>query len=75
MENPILIIAEAGVNHNGDSEMALRLIDVAASARVDVVKFQTYNTKKLVTRNAPKAAYQEKSTDPTEKQFDMLEKL
>ena len=56
----ILIIAEAGVNHNGSIELAKKLIDAAADAGVDYVKFQTFDAKKLASKNAKKADYQEK---------------
>jgi len=55
---PALIIAEAGVNHNGSIEMALKLIDAAVSAGADVVKFQTFKAGNLVTKRAEKADYQ-----------------
>lgn len=69
------IIAEAGVNHNGDISIAKRLIDVAVKAKVDAVKFQTFKSEKLVKRDAKKADYQKKSTKSEETQFDMLKKL
>jgi N-acetylneuraminate synthase len=72
---PIFIIAEAGVNHNGDMEMARQLIDVAASAGADAVKFQTFCAQGLVSRHAPKADYQNLTTDPSESQFDMIRRL
>jgi N-acetylneuraminate synthase len=75
MKSTVLIIAEAGVNHNGDPEMALGLIDAAASAGADVVKFQTFNAASLVTQTAPKAAYQEIAFNTDETQFEMLKKL
>ena len=71
----IFIIAEAGVNHNGDIETANKLIDEAVEAGVDAVKFQTFNTDKLVTKNAPKADYQNETTNQNESQYDMLKKL
>lgn len=71
----ILIIAEAGVNHNGDITLAKQLIDVAATAGADLVKFQTFNTNRLVTRFAKKAAYQNKSTDNSDTQYKMLQQL
>lgn len=71
-----LIIAEAGVNHNGDMEMAKQLIDAAAQAGADIVKFQTFKAEKLVTKSAPKAAYQNKNmNDGDDNQFSMLKKL
>ncbi len=73
--NKTFIIAEAGVNHNGDIDIARKLIDVAVDAGADAVKFQTFNTDKLVTKNAPKADYQNKTTDKKESQYDMLKKL
>ena len=71
----VFIIAEAGVNHNGNRDIALQMVEAAVGAGVDAVKFQTFNTKNLVTRTAPKAAYQSKMTDPRESQFEMLQKL
>ena len=70
-----LVIAEAGVNHNGDMAMAKALVNVAAEAGADVVKFQTFSAKRLVTSVAPKAAYQKKNSDAQETQFDMLRRL
>ena len=58
-----LIIAEAGVNHNGDINLAKKLIDAASDAGVDYVKFQTFNSKKLVSKNAKKADYQKENTN------------
>ena len=72
---PCFIIAEAGVNHNGDLNLARRLIDAAVAARADAVKFQTFRAERLATRNAPKAAYQRQATDPRESQFEMLKRL
>lgn len=71
-----IIIAEAGVNHNGDMELAYRLIDAAADARVDYVKFQTFQTSSLVVKNAQKALYQRENTrEKQESQEEMLRKL
>jgi N,N'-diacetyllegionaminate synthase len=70
-----LIIAEAGVNHNGDMEMARRLIDVAAEAGADMVKFQTFNADRLVTTRARKAEYQMQTTDADESQHTMIHRL
>lgn len=76
MKNKVLIIAEAGVNHNGDINLAKKLIDVAANAGVDYVKFQTFNSKNLVSKNAEKASYQKESTgNSSESQLEMLKKL
>jgi N-acetylneuraminate synthase len=69
------IIAEAGVNHNGDMTLAKQLIDVAAEAGADAVKFQTFRTEHVVSRNAPKAEYQTRTTDQAESQFEMIRKL
>ena len=70
-----LIIAEAGVNHNGDIELAKKLVEVASEAKVDVVKFQTFQASSLVTINAKKADYQSKLSPGSIKQFDMLQNL
>lgn len=70
-----LIIAEAGVNHNGELSLAKRLIDVAADAEADLIKFQTFSAKNIVTRSVLKADYQYESTDKDESQYAMLEKL
>ncbi len=71
----VFIIAEAGVNHNGSIKLAKQLVDVAAEAGADAVKFQTFKAVELVSKNATKAAYQKETTDNSETQFDMLEKL
>lgn len=70
-----LIIAEAGVNHNGDIEIAKKLIDAASEAGADYVKFQTFKAEKLVNKNAEKAEYQKENSGATESQFEMLKKL
>ncbi len=75
MTSRTLIIAEAGVNHNGDLKLAKRLIDVAAEAGADYVKFQTFKADRQVTRVAHKADYQIKATDSTESQHEMLRRL
>jgi N-acetylneuraminate synthase/N,N'-diacetyllegionaminate synthase len=76
MRETVLIIAEAGVNHNGNLEMALELIDKAAEAGADVVKFQTFKAENLVSESAQKAEYQISNTsDKEESQFAMLKKL
>ncbi|MCH9813573.1 MAG: N-acetylneuraminate synthase, partial [Epsilonproteobacteria bacterium] len=71
----VFIIAEAGVNHNGSIETAKKLIDVAAESGVNAVKFQTFKTENLVSKNAQKANYQKETTDAQESQFDMIKKL
>lgn len=71
----VLIIAEAGVNHNGDLDMARQLVAAAAAAGADIVKFQTFSARKLVTAGAAKAAYQIATTGNDEGQLDMIRKL
>jgi N,N'-diacetyllegionaminate synthase len=71
----VIIIAEAGVNHNGSIQLAKQLIDAAVEAGVDIVKFQTFKTENLVSKDAKKADYQIENTTNTESQFDMLKKL
>jgi len=71
----VIIIAEAGVNHNGSIELAKKLISVASNAKVDFVKFQTFITENNITRNAEKAEYQKSLTDQNESQFEMIKKL
>lgn len=73
--NSIFIIAEAGVNHNGDIETAKKLVDEAALAGADAVKFQTFRAETLASKDAKKADYQMETTEKTESQFDMLKKL
>jgi N,N'-diacetyllegionaminate synthase len=75
MLNRTLIIAEAGVNHNGDIKLAKQLIDVAADAGADYVKFQTFSADRMVTKSADKAEYQKQSSDSSESQFEMLKRL
>jgi N,N'-diacetyllegionaminate synthase len=70
-----LIIAEAGVNHNGSLELAFELIDAASEAGADIVKFQTFKAENLVTKSAAKADYQLGTTDVQETQFEMIKKL
>jgi N,N'-diacetyllegionaminate synthase len=69
------IIAEAGVNHNGNIAIAKKMIDAAASAGADAVKFQTFQAEKITIRQAPKANYQIETTGAKETQFEMLKKL
>jgi N-acetylneuraminate synthase len=69
------IIAEAGVNHNGDKKLAKRLIDESVNAGADAVKFQTFHADNIVTRTAAKADYQKNTTSSEESQYDMIKKL
>ncbi|MEE9338135.1 MAG: N-acetylneuraminate synthase [Methylococcaceae bacterium] len=71
----VFIIAEAGVNHNGCTETAKKMIDVAAIFGADAVKFQTFKAENLVSKTAPKAEYQKQTTDIEESQFEMIKKL
>jgi N,N'-diacetyllegionaminate synthase len=75
INNRTFIIAEAGVNHNGSLAKALELIEVAASAQADAVKFQTFRAEDLVTSTAPKAEYQKRATGENQSQFEMLKSL
>ena len=72
---PVYIIAEAGVNHNGDLKMALELADKAKEIGADCVKYQTFKAEQIVTAASPKAQYQLEVTDKSESQFEMLKKL
>ena len=72
---PCFIIAEAGVNHNGDLELAKRLIDAAYNSGADAVKFQTFKTDHLVTNDAEKAQYQKENDNDLMTQYEMLKKL
>lgn len=75
MNNQVYIIAEAGVNHNGSLDLAFRLVDAAVLAGVDAVKFQTYKTENLVTKNAKQAEYQVENIGEETSQFAMLKNL
>ena len=72
---PTFIIAEIGVNHNGNIKMAKKLIDAAKEVGADAVKFQAFKTERIVTKYAEKAAYQKETTDPQKSQYNMLKKL
>ena len=71
----VFIIAEAGVNHNGNLAFAKKLIDAAKEAGADAVKFQTFQTEQVITKSAQKAAYQQITTGEQESQYDMVKKL
>ena len=73
--HPCFVIAEAGVNHNGDPGLARELVAVAADAGADAVKFQTFKADRLASSTAPKAEYQLQTTDVSESQEDMLRRL
>lgn len=72
---PTFVIAEAGVNHNGDLELARQLIDVAVQAKADAVKFQTFITEESISPLAPQAAYQRENTGKPESMFEMVKRL
>lgn len=74
-DEPCFIIAEAGVNHNGDVNLAKKLIDAAKAAGADAVKFQTFHTDNMVTITAEKAEYQKNTTSSDETQYHMIKKL
>jgi N-acetylneuraminate synthase/N,N'-diacetyllegionaminate synthase len=74
-QQPVFVIAEAGVNHNGRADLALKLVDAAHASGADAVKYQTYKAERLVVPTAPKAAYQLEVTDKQESQLDMLRAL
>ncbi|MGB7789231.1 N-acetylneuraminate synthase [Methanoregula sp.] len=73
--HPCYIIAEAGVNHNGDIRLAKKLVKAAAGSGADAVKFQTFTADSIATKTAGKAAYQKKTSDASESQYDMLKRL
>jgi N,N'-diacetyllegionaminate synthase len=72
---PVFIVAEAGVNHNGDVDLGKKLIDAAKDAETDAVKFQAFKAENLVTKYAEKARYQKATTGPNESQYNMIKKL
>jgi N,N'-diacetyllegionaminate synthase len=71
----VFVIAEAGINHNGDMQLVKRMIDIASDSGADAVKFQTYNAEKLLVQDAPKAQYQRETTGAQESQLDMLKRV
>ncbi|NQT46517.1 MAG: N-acetylneuraminate synthase [Candidatus Omnitrophica bacterium] len=71
----VFIIAEAGVNHNGDLELAKRLIAAAKDAGADAIKFQSFITEEIISQGAPKAGHQLRHSDKDESQFDMIKRL
>ena len=73
-DNPIFLIAEAGVNHNGSLSIARSLVDVAADSGVDAIKFQTYKTEKLILQSTEKASYQQSKVNKEESFYEMLKK-
>lgn len=73
--HPCFIIAEAGVNHNGNLDLALKLVDAAAATGADAVKFQTFRADHLVTKDSPKAEYQIRATGDAGTQYEMLKRL
>jgi N,N'-diacetyllegionaminate synthase len=71
----VFIIAEAGINHNGNLRLAKKMVDAAARAGADAVKFQTFKSENVISAKAPKAEYQKQTTDPAESQLEMAKKL
>ncbi|MCF8052741.1 MAG: N-acetylneuraminate synthase [Desulfobacterales bacterium] len=75
MHKRTFIIAEAGVNHNGDLDLAIKMVDVAAKCGADAIKFQTFKAENVISRYAPKAEYQKSTTGSVESQLEMVKKL
>ena len=71
----VFIIAEVGINHNGDLSVAKRMIDVAKEAGADAVKFQTFKAERMISKNAAKTEYQKQAIEKDETQFEMIRKL
>lgn len=75
MNDKVFLIAEIGVNHNSDLQMAMRMIDAAQKSGADAVKFQTFTADSLVSRGTPKVDYQKNTTSPDESHFEMIQNL
>ena len=73
--NQTIIIAEAGVNHNGSLKLAKKLIDAASYAKADYVKFQTFKSELIFSKNSPKAKYAKLNTNKNESALEMVKKL
>ncbi len=71
----VFIIAEAGISHNGNAEIAKKMVDVALEAKADAIKFQSFKSGKAISRYAPKAEYQQMTTNREESQLEMVKKL
>ncbi len=74
-KNKTLIIAEAGVNHNGNIDLALKLVDIAAKSKADYIKFQTFSTEDLVQKKVGLAEYQKKNLNKISSQYKLLKKF
>ena len=74
-KNKTLIIAEAGVNHNGNIDLALKLVDIAAKSKADYIKFQTFSTEDLVQKKVGLAEYQKKNLNKISSQYKLLKKI
>ena len=71
----VFVIAEAGINHNGNIKLAKKMVDAAVNAGADAIKFQTFKSENVISKHAPKAQYQKQTTDPKESQLEMAKKL
>ena len=75
LRSKVIVIAEAGVNHNGSLNMAKKLVDKAVEAKADFIKFQTFRSESIATSKAKKANYQKKNSSKIETQYEMLKRL